>query len=84
MTLEKAVLDLSAKEFTPGLKYVAVSRVKSLEGVLFDVPFDFEQLRHGQGKTAAARRLDWNRRTHQLLPIPSVDSSLALESNLYV
>jgi len=45
MTVARAVLDISAQDFQPGLSYVAVSRVKTLQGLLFDVPFDLSALR---------------------------------------
>src|SRR6185437_11504086 len=40
VTLDQVVLDISGTEFTAGLNYVAVSRVKSKEGLLFDTTFD--------------------------------------------
>ncbi|KAG6078750.1 hypothetical protein E4U16_001444, partial [Claviceps sp. LM84 group G4] len=43
-TLEKAVADISGNDFTAGLTYVAVSRVKSLEGIMFDCPFDLQDI----------------------------------------
>ena len=43
LTLEKAVIDLGSKEFTAGLSFVAVSRVRSIEDLLFK-PFNFERL----------------------------------------
>jgi ATP-dependent exoDNAse (exonuclease V) alpha subunit len=39
-TLDKVVCDISAPEFASGLSYVAVSRVKTLRGLLFENPFD--------------------------------------------
>ncbi|KAG5972380.1 hypothetical protein E4U58_006660 [Claviceps cyperi] len=33
-TLDRAVVDVSAKDFSPGLSYVAVSRVKTLDGIM--------------------------------------------------
>jgi ATP-dependent DNA helicase PIF1 len=44
LTLQKAVIDLGSKEFTAGLSFVAVSRVRSIGDLLFK-PFDFERLR---------------------------------------
>jgi ATP-dependent DNA helicase PIF1 len=35
LTVDKAVLNISEKDFSPGLSYVAVSRVKTLRDVLF-------------------------------------------------
>ena len=43
LTLEKAVIDLGSKEFTAGLSFVAVSRVYSIEDLLFK-PFNFERI----------------------------------------
>ncbi|KAK3916400.1 ATP-dependent DNA helicase [Frankliniella fusca] len=43
LTLEKAIIDLGEKEFALGLTYVALSRVKSLNGLLLK-SFNFERL----------------------------------------
>lgn len=40
VTLDKAVCDISAPEFASGLSYVAVSRVRTLDGLMFEAPFD--------------------------------------------
>ncbi|EAQ89793.1 predicted protein [Chaetomium globosum CBS 148.51] len=40
ITLDKVVCDISAPEFASGLSYVAVSRVKTLGGLMFEKPFD--------------------------------------------
>jgi hypothetical protein len=40
ITLDKVVCDISAPEFAAGLSYVAVSRVKTLSGLMFENPFD--------------------------------------------
>ncbi|EAQ88440.1 predicted protein [Chaetomium globosum CBS 148.51] len=40
ITLDKIVCDISAPEFASGLSYVAVSRVKTLGGLMFERPFD--------------------------------------------
>ena len=44
LTLDKAVLDISGKDHTPGLTYVAISRVKKLSGLLFEKGFDKSDL----------------------------------------
>jgi hypothetical protein len=41
--LSKAVLNLNQREHCLGLSYVAVSQVKTLDKVLFKVPFDFKR-----------------------------------------
>ena len=38
LTMKKTVVDISRPQFTPGLNYVAISRLKSLEGLLFEKP----------------------------------------------
>lgn len=40
ITLDKVVYDISEPEFASGLSYVAVSRVKTLDGLMFESPFD--------------------------------------------
>jgi len=43
LTLPRVKIDLGAKEFAAGLSFVAVSRVRALEDLLFK-PFSFERL----------------------------------------
>lgn len=40
ITLDKVVCDISVPEFASGLSYVAISRVKTLGGLMFEKPFD--------------------------------------------
>ncbi|KAG6025680.1 hypothetical protein E4U19_003018 [Claviceps sp. Clav32 group G5] len=42
-TLDEAVADISGKDFSPGLTYVAVF-VRSLDGIIFDCPFDLQNI----------------------------------------
>lgn len=44
MTLDKAVIDFGEKEFSCGLTYVALSRMKCWSGVAIDPPITFERL----------------------------------------
>lgn len=44
LPLEKAVIDIGAKEMVPGLTYVALARVKTLEGLVFKPHFTSERL----------------------------------------
>ena len=67
LTLLKVVLDLSQTEYCLGLSYVAVSRVKSLDGLLFEGPFDFDHFKKATTVTAQDRDLDYIFRTSQLL-----------------
>lgn len=40
ITLDKVIYDISLVEFASSLSYVAVSRVKTLGGLMFEKPFD--------------------------------------------
>jgi ATP-dependent DNA helicase PIF1 len=67
LTLSKAVLNLNQREHCLGLSYVAVSRVKTLDGVLFEVPFDFERFTGVNTVISQERELDYTFRNTQLL-----------------
>lgn len=67
MTVDRAVADLSTKSFQAGLDYVAISRVTTIEGILFDAAFDFEQLRGRPSPTKEARERDAARRAQQAI-----------------
>ena len=68
--MQQAVLDISRPQFVSGLNYVAISRLKSLEGLMFDKPFDLDVIRKaGCGKTAEGKALDWVRRSNQVIPL---------------
>jgi hypothetical protein len=67
LTLLKAVLNLNQKEHCLGLSYVAVSRVKTLDGVLFEVPFDYERFTGKESAISQDRELDYTFRNTQLL-----------------
>jgi hypothetical protein len=40
ITIDQAVINLLEWDFQLGLSYIALSRVKTLEGLMLDVPFD--------------------------------------------
>ena len=66
MTVPRAVLNITDSEFSVGLRYVAVSRVKTLQGVLFEQPFDFEQIKTTkEPKTVSMWKDDIKRRAPQ-------------------
>ncbi|EXU94472.1 ATP-dependent exoDNAse (exonuclease V), partial [Metarhizium robertsii] len=44
ITEDVIVTDLSCRDFQTGLSYVAVSRVKTLQGLMLDAPFDRSHL----------------------------------------
>jgi ATP-dependent DNA helicase PIF1 len=59
------VLNITARDFAPGLTYVAVSRVKTLDGVLFEESFDFDRFRRRPSGLATMRQVDLDRRRQQ-------------------
>jgi hypothetical protein len=67
LTLPKVVLDISQSEHCLGLSYVAVSRVKSLDGLLFERPFDFDHFKKSSTAVSRDRDLDHTFRSNQLL-----------------
>jgi ATP-dependent exoDNAse (exonuclease V) alpha subunit len=69
-TLDRAVVDISCKDFQPGLTYVAVSRVRSLQGVMFDRQFDLDSLQSNAIATITTREEDRLRRIPQHIPLP--------------
>ena len=44
LTLDKVVIDVGEKELSTGLTFVACSRVRHLEDLLFDPPFTFQRV----------------------------------------
>ena len=67
LTLSRAVLNLNQREHCLGLSYVAVSRVKTLSGVLFEVSFDFDRFERVNSAVSIDRELDYTVRTNQVL-----------------
>jgi ATP-dependent exoDNAse (exonuclease V) alpha subunit len=62
MTVHQAVLNISRKDFSLGLSYVAVSRVKTLDGILIEESFDFERFKPSDSLTKTQRAADVIRR----------------------
>jgi ATP-dependent DNA helicase PIF1 len=67
ITVEKAVMNLVEKDFALGLAYVAVSRVKSLNGLMFEESFDLSRFRNKEGYIERMRAKDAKRRRPQHL-----------------
>jgi ATP-dependent DNA helicase PIF1 len=65
LTLLKVGLNLNCREHCLGLSYRAVSRVKTLDGILFEGPFDFELFKPVD--LARDRELDFIFRNIQLI-----------------
>lgn len=67
MTMRRAVLDLSIGHKDLTLFYVAVSRVRRLEDLMFEQPFGLRRLSTEESATAIMRNQDWQRRVLQRL-----------------
>ena len=67
LTLSRVVLNIDQKEHCLGLLYVAISRVKALDGLMFESPFDFSRFTSQDTPTARDRELDISVRNKQLL-----------------
>ncbi|RFU33151.1 hypothetical protein B7463_g3183, partial [Scytalidium lignicola] len=65
ITVEKVVLNLAEKDFAPGLSYVAVSRVKTLDGLMFEESFDYSRFKTKETNTQRWRLADIQRRKAQ-------------------
>ncbi|KPM39851.1 hypothetical protein AK830_g6688 [Neonectria ditissima] len=66
-TLDRAVADISLRDFQSGLTYVTVSRVKTLQGIMFDSAFDLSDLRARSRAIYDARGIDIARRATGVL-----------------
>jgi ATP-dependent DNA helicase PIF1 len=67
MLLSAAVINLSQKEHCLGLSYVAVSCVRTISGIVFEKPFDFDHFKHKKSDISQDRELDFVFRSNQLL-----------------
>lgn len=81
-TLERAVVDISGKDFAAGLTYVAVSRVETIEGLMFDAPFDLDDLRMSRTNNHIHREIDVAERAGQRVTEEMVPAILE-EVDLY-
>ena len=67
LTLLRVVLNINQREHCPGLSYVAISRVKALDGILFESPFDYSRFSYQYSPKSRDRELDISVRNNQLL-----------------
>jgi ATP-dependent DNA helicase PIF1 len=67
LTLSRAILNLNQKEHSAGLSYIATSRVKSLDGLMFKGPFDFDRFSGLDSVISRDRELYYNFRSAQVL-----------------
>jgi hypothetical protein len=76
VTLEEAVCDISAPEFASGLSYVAVSRVRTLDGLMFEAPFDRSRIyREVPIRSMQLKLADYETRKLQALDAQAKDHS---------
>ena len=68
ITEDMIVTDLSSRDFQTGLSYVAVSRVKTLQGLMLDAPFSRDYLFYEEPPDGMKMKIrDQDRRGQQLL-----------------
>ncbi|KAJ3459134.1 hypothetical protein MRS44_015207 [Fusarium solani] len=65
--LDQVVADISNKDFTAGLTYMTVSRVKKLEGIMFETAFDLSDISSRTDTQGGPKELDRLRRRVQML-----------------
>lgn len=68
ITADRIVTNIAEKDHVPGLTYVAVSRVKKLQGIMFEAPFDYARFKGAATKTETMRSEDYFRRLPQHVP----------------
>ncbi|EME88686.1 uncharacterized protein MYCFIDRAFT_126243, partial [Pseudocercospora fijiensis CIRAD86] len=65
ITLDKGVLNISKKDFTPALTYIACSRFRNLDNILFDEPFNYDRFKGKLYKLYIDRYTNYIRRKKQ-------------------
>ena len=74
ITADKIVTNIAQRDHVIGLSYVAISRVKTLKGLLFEEPFDFIRFQVNKvSKTETMRLADVARRLRQHIPVAVPD-----------
>lgn len=77
ISANRIVGNLSGKQdLTPGPTYVALSRVRSLRGLLIEEPFTLQRLRFKPGATIIMRNPDLERRAGDKIPLPVLSPAL--------
>ena len=67
LTLNKAVLDLSSRDFSVGQTYVAISRVRAVRGLMIDRLFDISRFAERPTELRRMRDEDYVIRQNQLI-----------------
>ena len=68
LTLDKAVIDVGKRDFSPGLTFVACSRVRQLEDLLFSPPFHYQRLSNMSNSRHLITRKQEDQRLQLLRP----------------
>ncbi|KAI1523525.1 hypothetical protein A1F96_08358 [Pyrenophora tritici-repentis] len=75
LSVDTAVLNPGKKrDFQPDLTYVAISRVRTLHGILFEESFDFNRLKTKTTTVAVMRAADLTKRESQEIELPIADA----------
>lgn len=70
-------MDITTREFTSGLRYVAVLRVKTINTLMFEKPFDFSLFTISLGSVGIVRKADIDRRAlERLMPENGSDKDI--------
>ena len=64
LTLTKGIVDLGEKDFSPGLSFVAISHVKSLEGLAFHTHFPWSHIQWAEETPTAKLLREDNEHCH--------------------
>ena len=75
LTLDKAVIDVGKKEFSTGLTFVACSRVRQLNDLLFVPPFSFQRVANLSKSVRLKDRLIEDARLQQMSVVATEGSS---------
>ncbi|KHE78767.1 hypothetical protein GE21DRAFT_1222531, partial [Neurospora crassa] len=60
--LDKVIYDISKKDFTAGLLYIAVSYTRTINSIIFNKSFNIDTLQSKNTKTYTYRTIDIIRR----------------------
>jgi ATP-dependent DNA helicase PIF1 len=66
LTLEKAKIQLGESDFSAGLSFVAISRVKSLKGLMFKTGFGLNRLRRDKATDNSVMLLKDTKRLQEI------------------
>ena len=65
MTLDKVLLDLAGRDFSAGLSYVALSRVRRITDLAFEGPLSYDRFPSNPPAAVVARMQDAKERQEQ-------------------